>query len=601
MARSKTNLVPRLVNLLRLIWLLAIAWYELGTFYYHTSSCPWADESLSHSGTTTARPTHVLLVADPQILDHRSYPDRPPWLMSLSQFVVDLNLRKSWRATLKRRPDAVVFLGDMMDNGRLDMSDEEYNRYVRRFRSIFAADGRLPTYYIPGNHDIGLGSSSPTYRFSEHVLERYLSNFGPLNQRISISNHTALLIDAPGLVDEDRERALAGMSFAQWSDAYPGRTIAFVRSFAQNADPSEGARPILFTHVPLYRPEGTPCGPLRERGTLRQGRGLGYQNLLSEQASQFLLQSIRPAIIFSGDDHDYCEYVHSLPATDTRRPSPPLSIPELTVKSFSMAMGIRRPGYQLLSLTPRSASPEVETLAQTPCLLPDLDTLNMHSMANSGRGVGRGTSYPSARLPPGLGRFHRLRCCPEFLFAPNLQTTGNRLKRSFIPILLFEEISVRACSALVDIVIAAAMIYLLHTRRRSDLKVSNRILQRLIVLTGVTGSWTAIVALFEFIMMASYPRTLRYAYLEYPLSSLYVNAFLANLNAREFVRKTDVIEFATSPGTNVVDFSTISGMVDNSIASRDVSHARSNSSKGDVQNFARTIVVETHHTVNSGL
>ncbi|CDO69293.1 hypothetical protein BN946_scf184976.g12 [Trametes cinnabarina] len=259
----------------------------------------------------------------------------------------------------------------MMDNGRLDMSDEEYARYIRRFRSIFAAQDHLPMYYIPGNHDIGLGSSSSTYRFSEHALERYQSNFGPLNQRASVGNHTALLIDAPGLVDEDRYRSLAGMTFAQWSEAHPDRTVAFVRSFARNTDPSQGERPILFTHVPLFRPEGAACGPLRERGTLRQGRGLGYQNLLSEQASQFLLQSIKPSIIFSGDDHDYCEYVHSLSVTDREGPVVPLLIPEITVKSFSMAMGIRRPGYQLLSLIPPSASPEGPTIAQTPCLLPD--------------------------------------------------------------------------------------------------------------------------------------------------------------------------------------------------------------------------------------
>ena len=64
-------------------------------------------------------------MADPQILDRRSYTDRPPWLMRLSQFIVDLNLRKSWRAVLRQRADAVVFLGDMMDNGRLAMSDDE--------------------------------------------------------------------------------------------------------------------------------------------------------------------------------------------------------------------------------------------------------------------------------------------------------------------------------------------------------------------------------------------------------------------------------------------------------------------------------------------
>jgi hypothetical protein len=41
--------------------------------------------------------------------------------------MTDLNMRKSWRAVYHRfRPDYVVFLGDMMDNGRLDMSHEEY-------------------------------------------------------------------------------------------------------------------------------------------------------------------------------------------------------------------------------------------------------------------------------------------------------------------------------------------------------------------------------------------------------------------------------------------------------------------------------------------
>ena len=41
-------------------------------------------------------------------------------------------MRKSWRAVYRGlRPDYVVFLGDMMDNGRLDMSHEEYVNRVR--------------------------------------------------------------------------------------------------------------------------------------------------------------------------------------------------------------------------------------------------------------------------------------------------------------------------------------------------------------------------------------------------------------------------------------------------------------------------------------
>jgi ethanolamine phosphate phosphodiesterase len=72
----------------------------------------------------------VLLVADPQVLDHRSYPDRPTWLMWLSQRIVDYNMRKSWWATKQLHPDVVIFLGDMMDNGRFAMPDAECVRLI---------------------------------------------------------------------------------------------------------------------------------------------------------------------------------------------------------------------------------------------------------------------------------------------------------------------------------------------------------------------------------------------------------------------------------------------------------------------------------------
>jgi hypothetical protein len=39
---------------------------------------------------------------------------------------VDLNLRKNWQAAVSKKPDVVIFLGDMMDGGRMDMSNDEY-------------------------------------------------------------------------------------------------------------------------------------------------------------------------------------------------------------------------------------------------------------------------------------------------------------------------------------------------------------------------------------------------------------------------------------------------------------------------------------------
>lgn len=64
----------------------------------------------------------------------------------------------------------------------------------------------------------------------------------------------------------------------------------------------------------------------------------------------------------SGDDRDYCEYVHHRSGLSPIR--------EVTVKSFSEARGIRRPGFQLLTLF--QPSPALTTThLDMPCFLPN--------------------------------------------------------------------------------------------------------------------------------------------------------------------------------------------------------------------------------------
>ena len=41
------------------------------------------------------------------------------------QFLVDLNMRKSWSVATNFKPHAIVLLGDMLDDGRWAMSDDE--------------------------------------------------------------------------------------------------------------------------------------------------------------------------------------------------------------------------------------------------------------------------------------------------------------------------------------------------------------------------------------------------------------------------------------------------------------------------------------------
>ncbi|KAJ7163630.1 Metallo-dependent phosphatase-like protein [Mycena crocata] len=364
------------VNALRLFWSVLALWYEHLVFTNSVHQCLWPDSGLEARRPQKSRPTHVLIVADPQILDHRSYPGRAPFLSFISQVLVDLNLRKSWRAALRTRPDIVVFLGDMMDGGRFSMSDDEYEAYFRRFKSIFPLDVSIPQYFIPGNHDTGLGVSA---QFSEKAAARYLSHFGPLNFQITMANHTVVFLDAPRLVEEDYQRSSNGQSFHDWRPL-PGGPVEFVQSFAKSVltfsisvdhgsnllSENDQNPVVLFTHIPLSRPDGSSCGPHRERGTIRQGTGFGYQNTIGRSASDFLLKNLKPSIVFSGDDHDYCEYTHSF---DTA--GKPRHVREVTVKSLSMAMGIRRPGFQLLSIVPPHSMQGSSAHADSLCLLPD--------------------------------------------------------------------------------------------------------------------------------------------------------------------------------------------------------------------------------------
>ncbi|KAJ3777891.1 Metallo-dependent phosphatase-like protein [Lentinula raphanica] len=334
---------------LRALWVCVTLWYEYAVFRYSAGKCTWADMD-----TSLQDQKHVLLVADPQIIDHHSYPGRPALLKYLSQLIVDLNLRKNWQAALRSAPDVVFFLGDYMDSGRNVMSDAEYERYVKRFRQIFSTPSEIPAYFIPGNHDVGL---QPSTMFSPHARTRYTSRFGPLNSHVSIANHTFVLIDAPGLVEEDYKRHGLGRTYAEWKPDREG-TISFVKSFAAKGitEPT-----ILLSHIPLSRPEGSNCGPLRERGTIRRGVGVGYQNTLGKDSSTFLLEHVQPTLIFSGDDHDYCEYTHTS-STGSR-------IREVTVKSLSMAMGIKKPGYQMLTIIPPGGP--TSSYSDSPCFLPD--------------------------------------------------------------------------------------------------------------------------------------------------------------------------------------------------------------------------------------
>lgn len=354
-----------ITNALRLIWVVVVISGELGAFFWSLSGCRWPSIDLGHKVRQKVKNTHVLLIADPQVQHPALLARKSRWASPMRRAWFELNLRKSWHVASRLSPDAVIFLGDMLGNGKMSQNREEYDLAAQKFKSIFWIDSSMSVHYIPGNNDVGLGSVSSVAKTFKGYYEQ---TFGPLNQRFVISNHTFIGINAPGLVDEDYQRQAKYISFDDWKPI-PDGSVSFVKDVAEYGP----GHVILLSHIPLSRSETAECGPLREHGSIRRGAGPGYQSMLGKQTTNFLLKSLDPLVIFSADNRDYCEYTHVLPGTRTDGYNRANAIREVTVKSFSMSTHISRPGFQLLSLVDpaKMAHPNLPSLADAPCLLPD--------------------------------------------------------------------------------------------------------------------------------------------------------------------------------------------------------------------------------------
>ncbi|XKL67602.1 hypothetical protein PGB90_003093 [Kerria lacca] len=96
--------------------------------------------------------TKLLFVADPQILGDITE-------NMLTRFDCDRYLRNTFSVALEYvKPDGVIFLGDLEDEGTL-ANEEQYEHYYNRFESIFQLKNIIKSgislVFIPGDNDIG--------------------------------------------------------------------------------------------------------------------------------------------------------------------------------------------------------------------------------------------------------------------------------------------------------------------------------------------------------------------------------------------------------------------------------------------------------------
>lgn len=285
--------------------------------HYHNQTL--SDSTQPNSSVDTT-PINVMLIADSQLIDNHTYPGRNGFLMKISQHTVDIYLKKNYKALVNQlNPDYIFFLGDYLDNGR-SSTDEYFKDQYKRFNSIFHhkhyIKGKNIFTNVVGNHDIGVSDGVKVYSRT-----RFAETFGDPNSIVKINGVSIISLDTPSLLSKN--------------ETIRGSTQKFIDNLA-NSDDND--KRILLSHIPLYRdPLTQTCGPLRESSKFSLLKGYQYQLFVDYDTSQMILNTIKPELIFSGDDHDYCDIMHS---SNNR---------EITVKSISMAMGISHPGIQLLT------------------------------------------------------------------------------------------------------------------------------------------------------------------------------------------------------------------------------------------------------------
>ncbi|KAL2253099.1 UNVERIFIED_CONTAM: hypothetical protein Sindi_0104600 [Sesamum indicum] len=146
--------------------------------------------------------------------------------------------------------------------------------------------------------------------------------------------------------------------------------VDFIAIDAQTLDDTRSTPRVLLTHIPLYRPDGTPCGPHRSASIINQriyldrDQEIMYQNYITKSSTNVLLDLIQPSLVLSAHDHDQCTVTHM---------SKNGPVIEQTVGTVSWQQGNLYPSFMLLSASNSTlsdgSSPETAASSQI-CFLP---------------------------------------------------------------------------------------------------------------------------------------------------------------------------------------------------------------------------------------
>lgn len=185
------------------------------------------------------------------------------------------------RAMFWFQPDTVIFLGDLISSQHI--SDQEFKLRVNRFKFIFQT--YTHSIHIVGNHDVGYAEDM-TVRNVER-FERAFDCLVNSAQRI-LDDESLQIVTLNAMALEETK-----------SESLHQETMQFIEN--SKAVPNT----ILLNHIPLHKEQGVCIdGPEYEMDA--EKKFIRWQNMMSENASDFLIKKLNPRIIISGHDHEGC-------------------------------------------------------------------------------------------------------------------------------------------------------------------------------------------------------------------------------------------------------------------------------------------------------
>ena len=110
---------------------------------------------------------------------------------------------------------------------------------------------------------------------AREARRRFTSHFGPLNQKIHVRNHTFVMLDAAGLVEEDYLRAAKYIDYDRWTPM-PHGPVEFVHSLREGTSCTQRrlGNDITIRLVTFFRRRTVSDHPIYAHPTPSPGDGL---------------------------------------------------------------------------------------------------------------------------------------------------------------------------------------------------------------------------------------------------------------------------------------------------------------------------------------